>query len=173
MINFWKPRAREEIKATLKRKPTPVLPQTLTKTQQKILQLAIERGEVIGGSFAQKTLYPTSRQFQDIDIISTNPKETAMQLRKKIKIPTYAQEGKHGKYTIKHASSGKVLADVVPSMYYEKYIKESGHIPHHDIGGVKVLREDVLFQEKLKTIRYGNPKLRKKVLGDIQYLGEE
>jgi len=159
-------------KARLAKTPSPMLPSELTKTQAKILQAAIERGEVVGGSFAQKALFPSARKFQDIDIISKNPRETAEYLRKKIRIPTRAEMGRHGKYTIKHAASGKVIADVVPSMYYEKYIKQYGGIPTADVSGVKVLREDVLFREKLGAAKYGNPKIRSKILGDIKFLSE-
>lgn len=159
-------------KARLAKKPSPTLPQKMTKTQARILQAAIERGEVIGGSFAQKTLYPQSRKFQDIDIISTTPKQTAKYIQSKLKIPTIAEMGRHGKYTIKHKATGKVLADVVPSIYYKKYIKQYGEIPAYDVSGVKVLREDVLFREKLGAIKYGNPKLRPKILKDVQFLSE-
>ena len=163
-MNFWgrthafqskREQAFETMKPT--KKPSPALPQKLTKNQAKILQAAIERGEVIGGSFAQKTLYPNSRKFNDIDIISKNPKSTARHIQSKLSVPTTAEMGRHGKYTIKHASSGKVLADVVPSIYYEKYIREYGEIPTYNIGGVKVLKEDVLYREKMRAIKYGNP----------------
>jgi hypothetical protein len=156
----------------LSKRPTPSLPQKITKTQARILQAAVERGEVVGGSFAQKTLFPKSRKFQDIDIISKDPRSTAEYIQSKVTIPTETFVGRHGKYTIKHKASGKVLADIVPSKFYDKYSKETGQIPHYDIGGVKVLKEDVLYREKLSAIKYGNPKLREKVLKDVRFLSE-
>ena len=159
-------------KMKLAKKPSPTLPQKITKTQARILQAAIERGEVVGGSFAQKTLFPSSRKFQDIDIISKNPKETTAYIQSKVKVPTLAQMGRHGKYTIRHKTSGKVLADVVPSRFYEKYIRQYGEIPTYEVSGVKVLREDVLYREKLGAIKHGNPKLRTKILKDVKYLSE-
>lgn len=150
------------------RKPNPELP-GMTTTQTKILQ-AIEKGrEVIGGSFAQKALYPTARPFNDIDVISQNPKRTAENIQAKLRISTTAVMGRHGKYTIKH--KGKVIADVVPASYYEKYIKQHhGNIPSRDVNGVKVLREDVLYREKKRALEYGNPKIREKLIQDIEFL---
>jgi hypothetical protein len=84
-------------------------------------------------------------------------------------VATIAEMGKHGKYTIKRKTSGKVLADVVPSMYYQKY-KVYGEIPTYNVGGVKVLREDVLYREKIRALKYGNPKLHNKLLKDVNFL---
>lgn len=160
----------KEHKHTIK-KPNPTLPQKLTKTQIKILLAATERGEVIGGSFAQKTLYPESRKFNDIDIISKNPKRTAEHIQSKLKMATTAEMGRHGKYTIKRKTSGKVLADVVPLMYYERY-KKYGEIPTYNVNGVKVLREDILYREKMRALKYGNPKLHSKLIKDVNFLND-
>jgi len=157
-------------KVNLRKTPSPQLP-SLTKTQGKILQAVTERGEVVGGSFAQKTLFPSSRKFQDIDIISRNPKETTEYLRKKIGLKTSAVMGRHGKYTIKTAS-GKIIADVVPSKYYEKYIRKYGDIPTYNVNGVKVLREDVLFREKKGAVKYGNPRYRQKLIEDLKFMSQ-
>ena len=162
-------RKKEERKPLQIKKPTPALPQKLTKTQIRILQAAIERGEVIGGSFAQKTLYPESRNFRDIDIISRNPKRTVEHIQSKLNVATIAEMGRHGKYTIKRKASGRVLADVVPSMYYQKY-KVYGEIPSYNVNGVRVLKEDVLYREKLRALKYGNPKLHNKLTKDVNFL---
>jgi hypothetical protein len=156
----------------LRRKASPQIPSQLTKTQGRVLQVIAERREVVGGSFAQKTLFPSSRKFQDIDIISKNPKETAEYLRKKIKVPTRAEMGRHGKYTIKHSVSGRVIADVVPSKYYKKYIRQYGDIPAYEVNGVRVLREDILFKEKKGAVRYGNPKHKQKLIDDLKFMSE-
>jgi hypothetical protein len=169
---FQSPTERLLKKSQLTRKSTPVLPKKLTKTQKRILQAVIERGEIIGGSFAQKVLYPQARPFQDIDIISKNPQVSAEYISSKIKIPVSTIRGRHGKYVIKSKLSGKVLADIVPNTFYEKYIKAQGKIPYRKIKGVKVLREEVLYQEKKGAIRYGNPRIRQKNIADIKYLSE-
>ena len=169
---FQSPTERLLEKLQLTRKPTPSLPQKLTKTQARILQAAIERGEIIGGSFAQKVLYPQARQFKDIDIISKNPHMTAKYISSQIKIPVSTEPGRHGKYIIKSRLSGKVLADVVPTKFYEKYIKEYGKIPHYEIEGVKVLKEDILYREKKGAIRHGNPRIRQKNIADVKYLSQ-
>lgn len=155
------------MKNNIVRKPNPQLP-SITATQARILRAAIDRGVVVSGSFAQKALYPESRPFNDIDIISKNPKITAKYIQSKLKLPTRTQIGKHGKYAIKY--KGNVLADVVPIKYYEKYIDKRGGIPIRNIGGVKVLREDVLYQEKMKAIKYGNQKIRNKAIRDALFL---
>jgi hypothetical protein len=169
---FKSPTERFLEKLHLVKKPTPALPQKLTKTQARILQATIERGEIIGGSFAQKVLYPQARQFQDIDIISKTPQMSADYITSKLKIPVTTTPGKHGKYVIKSKLSGKVLADVVPSKFYEKYIKQYGEIPHYDINGIKILKEDVLYMERKNAIRYGNRNIRKKNMSDIKYLSD-
>lgn len=170
---FQSPVERALKKLHLVKKPTPVLPQELTKTQARILQAAVERGEIIGGSFAQKVLYPQARQFQDIDIISKNPQISAYHISSKIKMPISVMPGRHGKYVIKSKLSGKVLADIVPSKFYERYIKQHSIIPHYNINGMKILREDVLYQEKKAAVRYGNPKIREKNISDVKYLSEK
>jgi hypothetical protein len=166
-INLIHQKKKLVLKIKSIKKPNPHLPK-VTSTQSKILQVVAERGEVVGGSFAQKVLYPDSREFRDIDIISPNPRKTAANIQSRLNVFTTTEVGRHGKCIIKH--KGQVLADVVPLIYYEKYIKKSGNIPTRNVNGIKVLKENILYREKIKAMEHNNQRIQNKLKKDIEFL---
>ncbi len=61
-------------------RPTPRLP-ALKDFQRRIINVAVERGDAISGSLAQKTLVKGSRTFEDVDSVAKNQRSTASAIK--------------------------------------------------------------------------------------------
>ena len=157
----------------LKRKAKPKLPKVAFH-EYLILKAVSEKGDVIGGSFAQKTLYPDARAYQDIDVISNNPYDTAKHITKRLQRidpSIHIQPGMLGNVSIKDAQ-GKVYADVVPTQFYKNFVEPTtGILPSRSINGIKVLKEQALFDNRKNAVRYAR-KGNAKALADVRFLGE-
>lgn len=152
---------------------TPTLPK-LSKTQKKILKVVKERGDVISGGLAQKTLVKGERSIKDIDILSYNPLETAQQIKARL---GKGAKIKQGTRSTKVIYKGKEVADVVPIS-----IGEEGFINVFDkaieVEGIQFLQPEARLASKVKQLE-GLPAVRpssqsfaqrQKVLEDIRLL---
>jgi hypothetical protein len=135
----------------------------------KVQRLVVSnlRGEIVGGSFSANVLYEGfPRKFKDLDIISSNPRATAERI-KGLDNRFSIKQGSNGKYTL--SFRGKPVADIVPKNLYFKYTLLP-IVPSRTIGGIKVLREDILVKGKQDTIKYGSTKSKLKAKKDLEYL---
>ena len=158
-------------------KAKPKLPK-VSREHAVIVSAVTLRGDIISGGFAQKTLYPKSREgFKDIDVISSNPRESAYHIKRTLeeygpnkKGRIVVSQGTLGKYTVSEVDTyGKrTLADVVPVKLYSQYA-EKGSLPTRHIQGVSVLKEQALFSSK-KAAALHSARQRKKALEDLRRL---
>ena len=164
--------------ATIPLRPTPKLP-ALTDVQRKIINVAIERGDAITGSLAQKTLVKGSRTFEDVDIVSRFPQATANAIKKalgdsvivkKVEI-TNSPLGNFNIYRIIDKKTGRQIADIDPVKFAEEgFVKQ---FPTVKVGEVTFVSPEARLAAKVAQLRRGKVKSGKVTLDIEQLTGGE
>ena len=151
------------------------LPKT-TKIQSKVLNIVKERGDIISGSFAQKTLIKGSRDFKDLDILSDNPKALAELIKKRlgdeVKIETKKiTDSPLGVFEIYkvYDKKGKHIVDLDPIKFAEEGY--AGLFNPIKVKGYNILPPEVrLLSKTLQQARALPTGKRAKVITDIATL---
>lgn len=144
----------------------------LNAQQKKIVDVVIRRGDVVGGSFAQKVLFPGARKFGDIDVISRDPHNTAIDIARELgpqhRVVKLSQP--EGVYRVLNTRTGEHI-DIAPTNLYRTNLV--GDVPHLVAGGgLKVLSPEVLKEKAIKRVQteYGRPEKLRKGAIDISIL---
>lgn len=145
----------------------------LNAQQKKILDVVIKRGDVVGGSFAQKILFPGARKFGDIDVIARDPHNTAREIAANLgpqhRVVRLSQP--EGVYRVINTRTGEHVIDIAPTNLYRTNLV--GDVPHIVAGGgLKVLSPEVLKEKAIKRVQteYGRPEKLRKGAIDISIL---
>ena len=163
-----------DIKKQLKIKPT--LPK-VSNIEKKILDIVKKRGDIVGGSFAQRTLLKKqfTRKFKDLDIVSKNPKSLAkdikLKLGKRVRIETVtitdSPKGKFNVIKVYDRKTNKLIADLDPLKVAEEgLIKKFGTVK---VGSIKLVKQEARLGAKVEQLgRKISEKKKVKVIRDIR-----
>ena len=166
--------ARAAREAIIPIKPFPKIPK-VTQLQRRILDVAIERGDAVTGSFGQKILVTGSRKFGDIDIVTKNPKGTAEAIKKavgknveiqKVEI-TDSPLGSFNIFRVIDKKTGKVIADIDPIKFAEEGFATK--FPPIKVGDLTVISPRARLAAKVAQLGRGKVKSGKVTI-DIQTL---
>lgn len=165
----------EKTNIPIKKKPT--VPKT-KGNKKAILDIVKKRGDVVTGSFAQKTLLKKkfTRTPKDLDILTKNQdalqREIKRKLGSKVKFETLNIKSDLGSFKvirIRDTRTGKLIADLDPiGKAEEGFLKKYGTLK---VNGIKFTKPQVRLAAKVKQLskRKGVTQ-RKKVIKDIELL---
>ena len=147
----YSPEAISKASETGAQKSTSILLPEITGINKKIVEVVKKEGGTIGGSIAQKTLYPTARAFHDVDVITKHPKQLAQKIVSALGEDKYKIEiGTKGKYHITDIATGEHVSDIVPEALF---LKSSYNIfKSKEVEGVKVIDPESLLNIKMSTV---------------------
>ncbi|KKK72379.1 hypothetical protein LCGC14_2904460, partial [marine sediment metagenome] len=159
-------------------RPTPKLP-ALKDFQRRIINVAVERGDAISGSLAQKTLVKGSRTFEDVDIVAKHPRATASAIKKefgdaviikKVEI-TNSPLGDFNIYRVIDKKTGRQIADIDPIKFAEEgFVKQ---FPTVKVGDVTFVSPEARLAAKVAQLRRGKVKSGKVIIDIEQLTGGE
>ena len=159
-------------------RPTPKLP-ALKDFQRRIISVAVDRGDSISGSLAQKTLVRGSRTFEDVDIVSRFPKATANAIKKefgdaviikKVEI-TNSPLGNFNIYRVIDKKTGRQIADIDPIKFAEEgFVRQ---FPTVRVGDVTFVSPEARLAAKVAQLRRGKVKSGKVAIDIEQLTGGE
>ena len=110
---------------------------------QSVIKIAQQQGDIVGGSFAQKTAFSEARQFGDYDVISYNPVKSA-----KLVVQEASKLGET--YTIK-ADNNPIYGKNPKQMVFDKAGNKVAEF-ERTVNGIDLTKRQILTTQGLKTV---------------------